>query len=136
MIALGPTRHHFLDIAAPDLSLLYASKESCICRQKCRSTFSSCSNSASSPPFSFNFLGFFPFPVSPPASCNLGFTIISRSLTTVVRGEAMAVILASGPGQWAAKHLGQVGDLLTPPSSVDDVAAAAIAHVLPKQPET
>lgn len=51
-------------------------------------------------------------------------------------GAPMAVILASGPGQWAAKHLGQVGDLLTPPSSVDDVAAAAIAHVLPKQPET
>lgn len=47
-----------------------------------------------------------------------------------VVGAPMAMLLASGPGQWAGKNLGEVGDLLTPPSNVEDVAAAAIAHVL------
>ena len=67
----------------------------------------------------------------------------------------MAALFASSPGQWASKNFGvcvelvlavfpvscaihacpplcaqEIGDLLTPPSRVDEVAAAAVAHVL------
>lgn len=45
-------------------------------------------------------------------------------------GAPMAALFSSSPGQWASTSLGEIGDLLAPPSSVDDVAAAAVAHVL------
>ena len=47
-----------------------------------------------------------------------------------VVGAPLASIFASSPVQKAAASMGSVGQLLTPPSRVDAVAAAAIAHVL------
>ena len=45
-------------------------------------------------------------------------------------GMPLSVIFGASPVQWAAQQVGPVGDLFAPPSSVSDVAAAAITHAL------
>lgn len=47
-----------------------------------------------------------------------------------VVGGPMAAILSQSPVQWARRQVGPVGDFFEPPLPVNDVAAAAMAHIL------
>ena len=47
-----------------------------------------------------------------------------------VVGAPLEAIFSAGPVRGLASSLGPVGDLLAPPASVQDVASAAVAHLL------